>query len=155
MLFSLRREFGEPLGNGLFSFPNAEILAGVSEKRFRQLGLGYRAGFVKDFSERVCKGEINFGKLQKMKTLDACEALLECKGIGGKVADCILLYGLGKLDVFPVDVWIARIMQKEFGKEMKGKSGEKIRGFAVDRFGNYSGYAQLYLFAMSRKSRGI
>jgi 3-methyladenine DNA glycosylase/8-oxoguanine DNA glycosylase len=84
-----------------------------------------------------------------MDTLSARKKLLSLKGVGPKVADCILLFGLGKKDVFPVDVWIKRVYLREY----KGNNDRKdIANVLTEKFGNLSGYIQQYLFYYYREN---
>jgi N-glycosylase/DNA lyase len=95
--------------------------------------------------------EINFNEVMKMGYGEAFQALLQIPGVGPKVADCILLYGFGMEEAFPVDIWIKRIICELYfnGKEV---SVPKIRLFGIEQFGEYAGYVQLYLFHYARKS---
>ena len=86
-----------------------------------------------------------------MNYQEAFQTLLEIPGVGPKVADCILLYGFGRGEAFPVDVWISRIISKLYFHGEKIKP-DKIREYGRERFGKYAGYVQLYLFHYARKS---
>ena len=119
--------------------PTPEALAGVSEETFRQLGCGYRAGYLTELSRRVAKGEIDFAAIKKAPIDEARKRLLSLKGVGPKVAECALLYGFGRLECFPVDVWIRRALETEF-------SG----GTALLKC-QYAGVAQQYIFEYIRR----
>ena len=99
----------------------------------------------------MIQSEINLQKLSKMKYDKALNIILELPGVGPKVADCILLYGFGMGEAFPVDVWIKRIIEHLYfpGEELKPK---EVREFGVERYGEWAGYVQLYLFHYARKS---
>lgn len=102
--------FGEDLGNGDFSFPSAERLASLTVDDLAPLRSGFRAKYIIDAAQKVATGEVD---LIKMRTCDMDEArneLIKIKGVGAKVAECTLLYGCGRVEAFPVDVWVRRIM---------------------------------------------
>lgn len=104
--------FGEDLGNGDFSFPSAERLADLTVDDLAPLRSGFRAKYITDAAQKVANGEVD---LQKMKTCDMDEAraeLIKIKGVGAKVAECTLLYGCGRVEAFPIDVWVRRIMSE-------------------------------------------
>ena len=126
------------------SFPTITDLTEVTIKEFAECGAGFRARYIKEAVE-YCSSSINLNKLRKLDYGSLKEELMEIKGVGDKVADCIALMGYGKLEAFPIDVWVKRTMEKVYfkGKNMKIKD---LRGFANDRFDDYCGYAQQYLF---------
>lgn len=113
-------------------------------------GVGYRSSYIRQAAMMV-KNEISLEDFYKMDYEEAFQSLLEIPGVGPKVADCILLYGFGRTDAFPVDVWIKRIISKLYfrGEDVPVK---KIRSFGMEEFGKYAGYVQLYLFHYARKS---
>ena len=82
-------------------------------------GVGYRAKAIKKASIAVTKGEINFEDLKNMNYYDAKQELVKIFGIGNKVADCILLFSLNKLEAFPLDRWMIQILQKYYSKEFQ------------------------------------
>ena len=144
-------------GSDFFLFPTPKSLANAKESELLSCGLGYRAKAVKIAAKDVESGKIDFDLLKKSDYQDAKEALLQVYGIGNKVADCIMLFSLEKLDAFPLDRWMLRILQKYYSKEfeIQGKTitekkyndlHEKI----VNHFGEYAGYAQQFLFKMER-----
>lgn len=113
-------------------------------------GLGYRGKYIKQAAQLV-QDDIDLNELEKMDYDEAFQILLQIPGVGPKVADCILLYGFGKGEAFPVDVWIKRIICHLYfsGKDIPVP---KIRLFGMEEFGEYAGYVQLYLFHYARKS---
>lgn len=113
-------------------------------------GVGYRGKYMKQAAE-IVSYNLDLDKLARMKYDDAFDHLLEIPGVGPKVADCILLYGYGKGEAFPTDVWIKRIISHLYFEE-KDVPVHKIREFGQERFGEYAGYTQLYLFHYARKS---
>ncbi|MBQ8391970.1 MAG: DNA-3-methyladenine glycosylase 2 family protein [Clostridia bacterium] len=126
-------------GKVFHAFPTAEKIASLSEEEIRSLGVGYRAPYILKAAQAVANGEINADELEAMDTQSAREKLLSLYGVGDKVCDCVLLFSLGKFDLFPADVWIKRVMAEEFECTDAKAAGET-------KFGNYSGFAQQYLF---------
>ncbi len=120
------------------------------EKNLKSCGVGYRAKFIIKAAEMI-GNQIDINKLTKKSYDAAFDSLLELPGVGPKVADCILLYGFGYKKSFPVDVWIGRIVSELYfkGEEIKPP---KARLFGMEKFGNYAGYVQLYMFHYARKS---
>ncbi|MBQ2962359.1 DNA glycosylase [Methanobrevibacter sp.] len=112
-------------------------------------GVGYRAPYMKKASQ-ILIDDINIDEIFSMGYEEAFDLILGLPGVGPKVADCILLYGFGFEEAFPSDVWIKRIVSHlYFDGEI---SAEKTREFGIEHFGDYAGYAQLYLFHYARKS---
>ncbi len=128
-----------------YTFPKPEELRDVTEKDFRELGVGYRAPYLEKCVKAMLQGEISGEMLEKMETPAAREALMKLYGVGDKVCDCVMLFSLAKYDLFPSDVWIKRVMCESFGStEGSAKAdGEKL-------FGSLSGFAQQYLFYYRR-----
>ena len=138
----LCRLYGEEIQfekNTYYAFPSPEKIAALSEDAIRHLGVGYRAPYILKAAQAVANGEIDRAFLEKADTPAARERLLSLYGVGDKVCDCVLLFSLGKYDLFPSDVWIKRVMAEEFNSNDAKFSGES-------RFGDYSGFAQQYLF---------
>lgn len=137
----LCESFGEPVGEGLYSFPTAERIASLSLEELAPLRAGFRAKYILDAARRVASGEINFKKLQKMKTDAARDELMKIYGVGEKVADCVLLFGLGRVEVIPKDVWIKRVLSELYG------------GALPDYAAPYAGIAQQFLFHYARMTK--
>ncbi len=116
----------------------------------KSCGVGYRGKYIKQ-AARIVTEEINLNDVVKMGYEEAFQAMLEIPGVGPKVADCILLYGFGMEEAFPVDIWIKRVIC-ELYYDRKDISVPKIRLFGIEHFGKYAGYVQLYLFHYARKS---
>lgn len=125
------------------SFPSLETLKTISKSNFRNLGVGFRDKYLFSFFQNIDDEKLE--NLKKMNTDEARNFLMGFNGIGRKVANCILLFGLRKRDVFPVDTHIKKIMEKLYfdGKNINSK---KIEEFAVNKFGELAGYVQQYLF---------
>ena len=132
-------------GRPYYSFPSLEALDSIPEEGFRQLKTGFRAPYLRDAVNRLVSGEINGDELKSLPYEAAKEKLRSIKGVGDKVADCVLLFSLGFRSAFPVDIWIKRIIEKMYD----GKTE-----YAVNLFGEYGGYAQQYLFIYARENIG-
>ncbi|HYM70482.1 MAG TPA: DNA glycosylase [bacterium] len=146
----LARALGEPLGEGVYAFPSPARLAAAHPATLRACHLGYRAPYVRGAARRVAEGRLDLDRLCRIPEDEAREALRELPGIGDKVADCILLFALGKVTTFPVDVWIRRAVERLY---LGGRPTplREIRAFARDRFGPLAGYAQQHLFVYARE----
>ncbi len=142
-------EFGSPIldeSNAIVAkgFPKSEDLTRFSEKDFRRCGAGFRAKYITKAAE-YCTNSIDLYKLRS-KGYDKLKGeLMEISGVGDKVADCIALMGYGKMEAFPIDVWVKRTMERVYFKG-KDKGIPYLHGFAEEKFGNYKGYAQQYIF---------
>jgi N-glycosylase/DNA lyase len=153
--FGTRQEFD---GYELATFPKAETLANASMKDLVKCKLGFRAKYVKEASKAVDSGTIDFNWLKKTDYQTAVLSLKNILGIGNKVADCIALFSLDKMEAFPIDTWTQRILLKYYKKFFNNitekpvteKKYEKLHGEIVDYFGPYAGYAQQFLFKMER-----
>jgi N-glycosylase/DNA lyase len=169
MLFNLSKKFGEKIGfdgYDFYMFPTSERLAKASVKELAQCGLGYRAQYVSETAKMVYETCFKFERLRKMRYEEAREELLNFSGVGLKVADCVLLFSLGKLKAFPVDVWIKRAILKYYAtyfpsgfvrkissrKSLTRSDYEKLSLFGRRYFGEYAGYAQEYLYHYERSN---
>jgi N-glycosylase/DNA lyase len=173
MLKNLSRKFGVKViidGKEFFTFPTADSLNKANINELLSCGIGYRAKAIKAVAEGIASGKLDIKELTHASYNDAKEQLLKIYGIGNKIADCILLFSLEKLESFPIDVWIARalssyydwvfIENKNRQKKEKKKIDDKITfgqynilSEAIrNYFGKYSGYAQQYLFYYMRQN---
>jgi len=134
------------------SFPTPEELAKRSAKDLMVHGAGFRAKYIESVAH-ACSESFDLQKLYKKKYCDAKEELMELDGVGDKVADCILLFGYGKTEAFPIDTWVKRVMEKVYFKG-RNKKIKDICSFATERWGQNAGYAQQYIFWQGR-SLGI
>ena len=125
-----------------FSFPAPQRLR--RREALQGLGLGYREGYVAEAAAAFCGARAPLRTLSLMSREEARQALLSLRGVGPKVADCILLFGLGHLDAFPRDVWINRILQREFPE-----------GFPLSRYDGFAGLLQQMLFFYERRQCGL
>ncbi len=129
--------------NIYYAFPDAEAVSRLSNKELDTLRAGYRAPYISEAASGVARGEINLSEISALPTGYAKKELLKIAGVGEKVANCTLLFGMGKLDAFPVDVWMKRAIREFFGE---GK-------FDYARFGDYAGLAQQYMFHYMRNKK--
>ena len=132
-------------GTDMYTFPTLEQLADASEEDFKELKTGFRAPYIMDAIRRNMAGQFDRNELKSMDYDSCIKELMAIKGVGEKVANCVCLFGLGKKEAFPVDVWIKRIMETMyFGGVDTPK--DKIAAFAKEQFGELGGFAQQYLF---------
>jgi N-glycosylase/DNA lyase len=120
-------------------FPTPALLSQYTEDAFLALGLGYRAQYLQNIVKAVIEGNLNLQKLKTMNSFDVINFLKSFSGIGNKVANCIALFGLHKVDAFPIDVWIRRIIDEQYGGN-----------FDKSRFSEYAGIVQQYMFFYRR-----
>ena len=161
-LEKISKKFGEKVefeNQEFFLFPKPENLANASINEIKSCGVGYRARFVIEAANMIVLKKIDFEYLKKSSYQDAKEKLCQIPGIGNKVADCILLFSLDKLESFPLDRWMIRILEKYYSDkfQLETKSiTEKQYGILhekiVNHFGPYAGYAQQFLFKMEREN---
>ena len=155
MIASLARSFGERVpgaDESLYSFPTPEALSGSCGDHLVACRLGYRDRYVAETAALVSGDPGLLGRIAGLPFPEARAALLSFPGVGPKAADCILLFGFHRLEAFPVDVWIRRILHEHYLAPPPGAGGSsakedrRIREFGREHFGEYAGYAQEYLF---------
>lgn len=134
------------------SFPDAQAFANSTICQLKGCGAGYRAAYLKKTAQVFLEKKLCVEGLKGETYNKAKEELKQLKGVGDKVADCVLLFSVGKLEAFPIDVWVKRIMEKLYFNGKKTNENE-IREFAKEYFGEYAGYAQQYLYYYARKSK--
>jgi len=148
----------------VYRFPVPDDLAQASIEELRLCKLGFRAERVKHASRLVSNGNLNLEALKEMPYEKAKKELLSLPGVGPKVADCILLFSLEKLEAFPIDVWMKRVVLESYRthfelafaekvakkKSLSHNEYEVLRSFGKKHFGEYVGYAQEYLFHFKR-----
>jgi N-glycosylase/DNA lyase len=124
----------------VYSFPSPERILPLGIEGLAQLRVGFRAKYIFDAASKAMHGEIDFEFLENSDSTRGCiEHLCAVKGIGIKVASCALLFGFARLDAFPIDVWIKKVMAKYFDTDFDPAS-----------LGEYAGIAQQYLFYYER-----
>lgn len=137
----LCQHFGKALDGGGHDFPEASRLAGLEKGDLTPIRAGFRAGYLIDGARKVASGEIEWEELRTMPLEGAKERLMGIRGVGPKVAACVLLYGLHRLDAFPEDVWIKRAMNTFLPTTTR------------EDLGSYAGVAQQWLYHYSRDHR--
>ncbi|HYA78415.1 MAG TPA: DNA glycosylase [Verrucomicrobiae bacterium] len=170
MLNKISIKFGEKRvfeGLDLYIFPSAKTLAFASENGLLECGLGYRAKYVQATAKKICEEKFDLESLKSMPYLEARKKLVEFPGVGLKVADCVLLFSLEKMEALPVDVWIKRVILNHYASQLPetlvkkllshnsltNGEYEKLNAFGRSYFGRYAGYAQEYLFHYERSQR--
>ena len=142
-------------GNTYYAFPTPQELSQASVQDLRNLGLGFRDQRVYDTTRLILSKEVDLEELQKETSSEIIrEKLLELPGAGPKVADCIMLFSLKKFEVFPIDVWVRRVMNELYIKnedETKVSKNE-IKKIATEKYANLAGIAQQYLFYWKREA---
>jgi N-glycosylase/DNA lyase len=126
-----------------YLFPKYEDIKNIKVEELRSLGIGFRDKYVRDFLDKYP----TISDVSKISTEDALEVLMSVKGIGLKVASCILLFGYKRLDVFPIDTWVKQYMVNHYNIKNDMKTIEK---YAKDHFGEYSGLVIQYMFHSQR-----
>ncbi|MDO5123218.1 MAG: DNA-3-methyladenine glycosylase [Eubacteriales bacterium] len=134
----LCENFGEENESGEYAFPTAEKLAKLTPEELSPIRAGFRHRYIIDASQKVASGEVDLERCRANSFEEAKRELMTVVGVGEKVADCVLLYGLHKVSAFPMDVWMKRAMKKLF-PDVNPES-----------FGEYAGVAQQYIFHYSR-----
>lgn len=132
--------FGEPLPDGGFAFPRPQRLAGLCAEDLAFLRAGWRADYLLDAARRVASGEVSEELLRGLSLADARALLQTIRGVGPKVADCVLLFGLDRAEAFPTDVWMRRAMKTLFPKGLPGYCAR------------YAGVAQQFIFDYARRN---
>ena len=167
MLLRLSRKFGKEVvldGYSFFTFPTPMKLAKATSENLRECELGYRVKYVSETSKEIFKNDYEVEHLKKATYDQAREELLRFPGVGPKVADCVLLFSLEKLDAFPVDVWIRRAVLEHYAssfpsefvdtisrqKSLSGSGYRRMNLFGRQYFGKYAGYAREYLYHYER-----
>lgn len=139
-------KYGDKTNNG-YAFPKPDVLAQLKEVDLSAQGCGYRSRYIVETSKIISKGYF-YEKLITIPLENARNELCKFMGVGKKVADCILIYALGRKDAYPVDTWIRKVSLDLFGKEM---TDDEIRKKAAERFGRDAALAQQYLFIAKRE----
>jgi N-glycosylase/DNA lyase len=143
----LRRALGEPVEPPLLhAYPTASRLALASEAQLRECKLGFRARHLFVAARQIAQGEVSLEKIGDMPTPEAREELMRLQGVGEKVANCVLLFAYGRLEAFPIDVWVERVLRQLYFKGSKRVKLARMADFSRNHFGPYGGYAQQFLF---------
>ena len=161
-LEKITKKFGKKVkiqNKEFFLFPEPEKMAKATIDEIKSCGVGYRAPFIKEAAKMVILKKIDFEYLKKCDYHEAKKNICLVPGIGNKVADCIMLFSLNKLESFPLDTWMIKILEKYYSKEFKietktitQKQYELLHEKIVNYFGPYCGYSQQFLFKMEREN---
>ena len=161
-LEKISKKFGTKIifqNQEFFLFPEPKKLAKASINEIKSCGVGYRAQFIKEAANMTMLKKIDFEYLKKSNYQDAKKEICLIPGVGNKVADCVLLFSLNKLEAFPLDRWIIRILEKYYSdkfqletKTITEKQYDIIHEKILNHFGPFAGYAQQFLFKMEREN---
>jgi N-glycosylase/DNA lyase len=154
----LCERFGERIegpvgGEGVFAFPTAGVLAGVTESELRECRIGFRAKYLKGTAAVVARGELLLEAVGGLPLEQARERLVMLPGVGPKIADCVLLFAYGHPRAFPVDVWVMRALRELYFPGRRPPMA-RLKRFSENHFGPQAGYAQQYLFHHVRMLAG-
>ncbi len=149
----LRARYGDPVpGSRVNAFPTAARLAKTTEGELRECKLGFRAKNLLGAAVAVASGAVDLQALTSEPTPVVRDRLCRLPGVGRKVANCVLLFAYERLDVVPVDIWIARVLR---AMHKRSSSLIELEEFSYRRFGSYAGYVQQYLFHHARMSKTL
>ena len=161
-LEKISKKFGTKIkfeNQEFFLFPEPKKLAKASINEIKSCGVGYRAQFIKEAASMTMLKKTDFEYLKKSNYQDAKKEICLIPGVGNKVADCVLLFSLNKLEAFPLDRWIIRILEKYYSdkfqletKTITEKQYDIIHEKILNHFGPFAGYAQQFLFKMEREN---
>ena len=161
-LENISKKFGKKTkfqNQEFFLFPKPEKLAKASISEITGCGVGYRAKFIREAAKMAVLKKIDFEYLKKCNYQEAKESICQIPGVGNKVADCVMLFSLDKLEAVPLDRWIIRILEKYYLKKFEiatktvtEKQYNMLHEKIVNHFGPYAGYAQQFLFKMEREN---
>lgn len=150
--------YGEKIefdGKEYYKFPTPESLSKASVQDLRDLGLGFRDKRIYNTTQMILEKQVDLEKIKQLENTNLMrEELLKLDGVGPKVADCILLFSLKRLDVFPIDVWVRRVMNDLYihNSDEEKVNKKELQKLAREKFGNLSGLAQQYLFYWKRET---
>jgi N-glycosylase/DNA lyase len=150
----LCERFGEPITaaagySPTFGFPTPARIARATEAELRACKMGFRAPYLLETARLVTGEKIDLERLRQFPAATARDELTKLPGVGGKIADCVLLFAYGFQSAFPVDVWVMKALQKLYFPRRRAKA-KRLRHFSETHFGPNAGYAQQYLFHYMR-----
>ena len=134
-------------GVEFYAFPRVEKMAERSEEYYKSIGLGYRAEYIRRLAVDIKNG-LNINEFSALSTPELKKKLISIYGVGPKVADCVALFSYHRSDSFPVDTWIEKVYREDFNGVIKDRA--KITEYFAQRFNEYAGYYQQYLFFYKR-----
>jgi len=147
---NIAQHYGPQIDEQNYAFPAPEELLRATSEELRGLKTGFRDKYIIDAARKVAAGALDINRDTTLSTEDLRKSLLNVHGVGEKVAHCILLFGYGRFDTFPVDTWVRKVMQQYYF-DGDAASAAQIHSLAQERFGELSGFAQQYLFHYIRK----
>lgn len=153
MLHNLSRELGEEVEPGWWEYPSWEVLAQADLEVLRRCRTGYRCNYIQASARYIAADPDFFRRLKSLPFAEARAELMCLPGVGEKVADCILLYGGGRYESFPLDTWILKAMEHRYG--LSGLKRNEVLKWAQQHFGEYAGIAQQFIFAYEREVREL
>lgn len=148
---NIAREYGEKIevnGRELLRFPTPEELAEATEEELRELGTGYRAKYIVE-TMKILQSDFNHQEMDDMEYGDAREYMKQLYGVGDKVADCVLLFSKGFYEAYPIDTWAEKALKQNY-PELHSDDYDEVSRNMREYFGDYSGYAQEYIFHAAR-----
>lgn len=137
----------------LFAYPSPERIAALSEADLRECRLGFRAKNLLNTARLIANGKVDLKTIGTLPDAEAHAELCRLPGVGAKVANCVLLFGLERLRAFPIDVWIERVLRSIYFPRQRTVTARDLREFSHNYFGAFSGYAQQYLFHHARMTQ--
>ena len=161
-LENIVQKFGKKIkfdGKEFFLFPKPNKLAKASINEIKDCGVGYRAEFIKEAAKMISLKEIDLESLKKYDYQKTKEIICKIPGVGNKVADCVMLFSLDKLESVPLDRWVVRVLEKYYSnkfeiktKTITEKQYDILHEKIINHFGPYAGYSQQFLFKMEREN---
>lgn len=146
----ISQRYGKKIYDNFYAFPTPLELSVATEDELKECGVGFRARYI----YKTCRDILNGFDLERVADFSTAECkkeLMKLTGVGSKVAECVMLFSMGKSDAFPVDVWIKRIMEELYIKHEV--SLKEVENFSKDKFKEYAGIAQQYLFFYAREHK--
>jgi N-glycosylase/DNA lyase len=150
---ALRNRFGgrgHVDGHVVHTFPSAQRIARASERQLCECALGYRAKSLRATAQFVSSGKCNLEAWSALPEGELRKHLCALPGVGAKIANCVMLFAYERLNAFPIDVWIERVLRQHYFARRKKMTARQLREFCETYFGEHGGYAQQYLFHHAR-----
>jgi N-glycosylase/DNA lyase len=135
-----------------YSFPTPQCIAAATEAELRACKMGFRAPHLLAAARQIADGQFDLERPRHLSQAEARKELMKLRGVGGKIADCVLLFAYGFDGAFPVDVWVERALRELYFPRRR-VSAKRLQHFAATHFGPHAGYAQQYLFHYMRTKR--
>jgi len=169
MLRNLSKVFGKTIewkGNIFHTFPNLASISSASQAELLQCGLGYRAVYIQNTARSILNQDVDIKTIKKANYTESKQEIMKLCGVGEKIADCILLFSLDKLEAFPIDTWIIKLLQEymdnilvpspeiKINNKLSPNQYKVISKKIREHYGKYSGYAQQFLYYSIRERNG-